>query len=170
MAIYYRRQTIRVPTDERELAYVAGLFDGEGSISYVPLDNGHGSWKLTITNTSWPMHEWLIERIGGGVTDMKHNRVPCWQWRLNRQKDVFLLMEAIRPYLVIKRDRVELALESVLTKFGGRHPSLCRNGHRLYGQVPLPTSTGMECRQCWRERSRRYAALRRARRLAAFKR
>lgn len=100
------------PTD---LAYVAGLFDGEGCISVrLRNDKAKRSHKLVIsvTNTNREVLGWLHSHFQGTIgkcTSSKTTRTQCYQWYIgSRKAQVFL--RAILPYLHIKREQAMLAI------------------------------------------------------------
>jgi hypothetical protein len=100
-----------------ELAYIAGLIDGEGCLLiYRKADtrgNLHIRCILRISNTSARVIEWLQERLGGVAASRNeqrpgHLRVmhwPCEGPRLTQ------LLEAVRPYLVIKPELADILME-----------------------------------------------------------
>lgn len=100
-----------------DAAWVAGFFDGEGSISVgfrKPKKNRSGWFALqvSITNT----HRGALERVkaefGGCLTTRPPypGRRQIHQWRItDRAAERFL--RGIVEYLVIKRPQAELALE-----------------------------------------------------------
>jgi hypothetical protein len=106
---------------DTEAAYLAGLLDGEGCIilarESVPNKTQGGiryGYKLniTITNTSSQMIEWLHQTIGGKVFTYAH--IPGWRtkydWRIYGDEAREILRE-LRPYLTVKREQAEIALE-----------------------------------------------------------
>jgi hypothetical protein len=117
---------VRTPVpsfDVATLAYVAGLFDGEGSIviGYNKPDATRGRkvpsyWlQVGITNTDRPLIDWLHATFDGHISDNSHspsrkNQRPCWVWRtMGTQARAFL--QDISPYLRIKKDQALLAIE-----------------------------------------------------------
>jgi hypothetical protein len=109
--------------DVATLAYVAGLFDGEGSI-VIGCNKPDAVWgrkvpsywlQVSITNTDRPLIDWLHATFGGHISDYSHsvsrkNRRPCWAWRtIGGQARGFL--QNISPYLRIKKDQALLAIE-----------------------------------------------------------
>ena len=101
-----------------ELAYIAGIVDGEG---YIGISADHRKrnpdkpcWRLrvAVTNTN----EWLVQylkfSIGGGVILLKNskNPKPCYQWSTDRGKAAEFL-KLILPYLQLKRPQAELAIK-----------------------------------------------------------
>lgn len=108
-----RMRHVDVPTDVATLAYMAGIIDGEGWVSFV---SGTG-WKLGVANTHRGVCDWVCNHFGGHVHDraergrsiFKSVR-PSFQWSLQRAPDVLAVLCAIEPYMIIKRDK---ALEAI---------------------------------------------------------
>src|SRR4051812_37412335 len=75
------------------LAYVAGLIDGEGSIS-IGVSRDHPGratpnyWlQVSVTNTDRTLIDWLLTSFGGHTSSNSHyhdapKRRPCWAWRV----------------------------------------------------------------------------------------
>ena len=95
-------------------AYAAGFFDGEGSV-YVARRNTRPSAVLMVCigNTHLGVLQEHKDRWGGSIQKRKMvnpNHRQQWQWVLStRQTRPFL--EAIRPYVIIKHEVVELAFK-----------------------------------------------------------
>lgn len=109
---YYkcRIRNLDVPDDPAALGYIAGMIDGEGSIAYQISYVEHRSYSVCIANTDRSVMDWLL-RFGGKVTT--RHRPPhrdCYHWRIHAKQDVVALLEAVLPYLIIKRG---LALEAL---------------------------------------------------------
>jgi hypothetical protein len=103
------------------LAYIAGLFDGEGSI-VIGCSPGRTKqanpsyWlQVSITNTDRELIDWLHSTLGGHIADGSHNpsrgkQRPCWAWRAtSRQAQSFL--QKILPYLRTKKSQALIAIE-----------------------------------------------------------
>ena len=101
-----------------ELAYIAGIVDGEGyigiSADHRKRNPGRPCWRLrvAVTNTS----EWLVQylkfSIGGGIITLKSDKRPrpCYQWSVDRGRAAEFL-KLILPYLRLKRPQAELAIK-----------------------------------------------------------
>lgn len=106
------------PTDA---AYLAGFFDGEGSIIRV---KGHG-WRITIYQSSEEVIQWIATTTGTGTVAssrtessnlIKKPKVARTQWYWNLYgRNAFALLEQLLPYLIVKRDRALEAIESQQT-------------------------------------------------------
>lgn len=94
---------------ETECAYIAGLFDGEGSLVLT------GRWyRMSLGLTYEPTVRWLETTIGGGVTyysrDTHPEHNPVWAWRLTKTRAIRALLGRIYPYLQIKAEKARVAL------------------------------------------------------------
>lgn len=103
-----RRSIISIP-DRDALIYFAGILDGEGSIPNLRVV-GSRDFKhveVDIANNSLELMEWLVSCFGGKYEHktMKHGTTAQWQWRVRRLKDVFNLLIAVEPFLIIKKKR-----------------------------------------------------------------
>jgi len=108
---------------EKDLAYAAGLFDGEGCIQ---LRKAGGANKpatcpeaglclyISVANTNTEVLTWLKEHFGGNVYDMHPKGQPeGWSrgfaW-VTSGKNAAAFLHKVYPYLKIKRGQAEPAL------------------------------------------------------------
>ena len=114
--------------DIQELAYAAGLFDGEGSISLVRhRENRTHSPQVSIASTDYEVVNWFQERFGGSIVTKQprmSNHSVSYDWRLTDRRALAFL-GLIRPYLVIERKirRIDLLLNDYVacTPRNGRY-------------------------------------------------
>lgn len=118
-AIYQLKPSrLNLITDESEIAYLAGFFDGEGCV-YIQERNRTGKvsygFVIQISQSDWPIMEWLLE-IGGTV--IQHNGSPLtnkdrphWVWRLGREREVYEFLQLIWPYSKVKSDKILEAMD-----------------------------------------------------------
>ena len=107
-----------------ELAYLAGLFDGEGTICIQkdnrPLakDNGR-NWNpiYNVTFRVGMIHKEAIERFKAffkvGFIDYEksyHKFRPMWRYSIRRRADAKKAIEIIHPYLMVKKAQAFNAL------------------------------------------------------------
>lgn len=102
-----------------DLAYVAGIVDGEG---YIGISADHRNrynsnrpcWRLrvSVTNTNEWLMQYLKFSFGGSISIKggKGNKKPCYDWVLNRGHAAEFL-KLILPYLRLKRPQAELAIK-----------------------------------------------------------
>jgi hypothetical protein len=114
--------------DVCEIAYTAGLFDGEGSISLVcNRRNRSHSPQIAIASNDREVLSWFQKRWGGSIVT-KQPRKPThsvsYDWRLTDRRALAFL-RTIRPFLVIERKikRIDLLLDDYLacTPRNGRY-------------------------------------------------
>lgn len=113
--------------EETDIAYLAGLIDGEGSIyigkskpSYIRgAKNPTYRLHLDITSTYYPIMEYLIDKYGGCLHYREgKGRKNSWGalWQGERACE---LLESVLPYLVIKRDEAVIAIQFQKGKISG---------------------------------------------------
>jgi hypothetical protein len=119
-----------------EKAYLAGLFDGEGSIGYYKRGYSHFAY-FSICNTDFRLARWILDRtsIGTFTTRGAHGHLgkkPQWEWRIRSKGEIKLILTTIQPYLIIKADQVDLLLchldveEKIGCKAGRKVPDYVR--------------------------------------------
>lgn len=100
----------------QELAYAAGVLDGEGCIKINP--RGQGSrgrvLRVEIVNTNRKLIDWMHERFGGSIQvrvpkNPKHKTLYVHNLAC---RDAAALLKLVRPYLIIKA--VEADVEIIL--------------------------------------------------------
>jgi hypothetical protein len=103
-----------------ELSYIAGFFDGEGSITihingrrYSPrgLSPNH-TLQVSIGNTDALIPSWIQSIYGGSLTHRFSDNKRCkrvTQWTL-RCIGALAFLEDIYPYLKMKRPQAEIAM------------------------------------------------------------
>lgn len=104
---------------EIEKAYIAGIIDGEGSISFVRSGSKrtHGRYiypYIRVANTDIILIDWLKLKIECGYSGYKNwpkkdKRKPVYHisWACS---DAIKILKEITPYLVIKKIRAELVM------------------------------------------------------------
>jgi hypothetical protein len=114
--------------DESEIAYAAGLFDGEGSISLVrQRSNRFHSPQVAVASTDYEVLAWLRKRMDGSIVTKKPRKAAhsvSYDWRLTDRRALSFL-RLIRPFLVIERKirRIDLLLNDYIacTPRNGRY-------------------------------------------------
>jgi hypothetical protein len=98
-----------------DFAYLAGLFDAEGSFSIFKRAKAPGNGSYTscarISNTDDRVFPWLLERFGGRMQSVKRSTRTEGCWSLNGKQDRERKILAILPYLTIKKERAVLLLQ-----------------------------------------------------------
>ena len=104
---------------EYDLSYIAGFFDGEGSVC---ITASHRKDRFVeyilqvgIGNTYFPILVYLHKRFGGSLhlnlscQKRKATNKPFLQWCISAGKAVIFL-EAILPYLIVKKTQAEVCI------------------------------------------------------------
>lgn len=119
-------------TDHRLfLAWAAGFFDGEGCVMVEMSKEArckHGfrtSLHTTVTQTSLPCLQRFLEVFGGSIstTDTRTPNGRRWavqhRW-IARNEEALAFLDAIAPYVVVKKEQVEAALKYPMFSPDGR--------------------------------------------------
>ena len=105
---------------DTDKAYIAGLFDGEGSIYYKKLKQKrhnrpgkpiHNVWsiRMEIAMTDYSVLVWLTEVLGCGKLNprkVKPGRKKQWRWRCSH-RDAYYVCCLIWPWSHVKLDKVQ---------------------------------------------------------------
>lgn len=104
------------------LGYMAGYFDGEGSIGlYKTLKYKNRrtpvwaySRRITVTNTYLPILKKFKKLFGGSILEYsdKHRHKRCYYWKLNSKSMIINFLNFIYPSLHEKKRQARLMLKS----------------------------------------------------------
>ena len=102
-----------------ELAYFAGIIDGEGCLSLTSgkrRPEGHAvtrSTQIYVGNTDPRVIQWIHARFGGSIalrpSPHPERHKPLWRW-LCSGANIEPVLRAVLPYLIIKREQATLIL------------------------------------------------------------
>ena len=99
-----------------DLAYVAGIIDGEGWITLCRvkakgLKFPYYALRIGVGNTQQWLIEWLYLSFGGQKRreGKLPPRKPCWIWSLNG-KEAANFLKLILPYLHLKKPQAEIVI------------------------------------------------------------
>jgi intein-encoded DNA endonuclease-like protein len=118
-----KKISIKMPISPTELAYIAGIFDGEGNLQFRDKHNdGRVSCRISIVNTHRGVIDWLQKRIGGKTRWRTYDRYKRgWKaigvWSIYRAQDVASFLINTYPYLIIKKYPARKALKLFSTRF-----------------------------------------------------
>lgn len=126
-----------------QIAYLAGIIDGEGSI-YIgnfsrnaKTGSPYFQTNIQVTNTEKDLIDWLFETFGGLISKRTPRQMPknstkqAWVWTASGER-VTHLCELILPYLLCKKRQAEIMLKMRATYTNERHS---KKGHQ--GLIPL---------------------------------
>ena len=104
-----------------QLAYIAGIIDGEGTISVRTI---HQKWKPTIrvSSTSRELIDWLTSTVVAPATPVQvrkasEHQALCYIWMIYGLSHL-PTYEALEPYLVIKQRHMQLLIEFTRLRLG----------------------------------------------------
>lgn len=106
--------------EDKLLYYLAGFFDGEGSISLFPRNPLKGSGyflRVNVTNTNREVLDILKEHFGGRIIIILKPgiiRKDCYRWTIESDKAGKFLI-TIRDKIRIKKERLEVAIKYLET-------------------------------------------------------
>lgn len=102
---------------ESQLAYLAGIVDGEGSVylqKIVRKTGFHYDLRFHVVNTNRNLIHWIKDRFGGLVYEKdrsSHSRNWKLQYTWNASRSLFdQIAPHILPFLIVKREQVELGI------------------------------------------------------------
>lgn len=97
---------------ETEIAYIAGIVDGEGDLGKW----GGDFWSLGVTNTYKPLLLYLQQKVPYSKFHFYKaigNRKDAGGWALYGNFKIRALLELLLPYLTVKRAKAEEALTDI---------------------------------------------------------
>ncbi len=98
---------------EAELAYFAGIIDGEGCFTLTrPSRQRFGGLRMQVGNTDPLLMQWIHNRFGGSLSLEQRRQVqhrPVWRW-VAAAADLETLIPRLIPYLITKKRQAELTL------------------------------------------------------------
>ncbi|MCA1841303.1 MAG: hypothetical protein LC723_13435 [Actinobacteria bacterium] len=102
---------------ETDKAYLAGLFDGEGCVGYynrgITKGVAYHSASVSICMTDLRPIQWVLDVVGYGAisfSEKPESRRKVCSWQLTNQKQIRELLAALRPYLKLKAEQVDVLL------------------------------------------------------------
>ena len=128
---FFKRQTLprsaspfTGTTDSAILGFVAGIIDGEGSITMPP------KLAIAVSTTTKALALHLRSVVGGSVAGpYRYNKTkvfgtkrcrvkPQYRWNFSSRYHTYLLLQAVLPYLVIKQQTAKKAITYLERKYG----------------------------------------------------
>jgi hypothetical protein len=109
-------EIIKYDVPETDKAYVAGIFDGEGCITVSRVTDNSRVYRaqIRVAMTDEDTILWLQSVFGGCKSRTQRNVLPNTKpmhiWALHNSRMIVAFLEAILPYLRLKRRRAELTI------------------------------------------------------------
>jgi hypothetical protein len=104
-----------------DLAYCAGVFDGEGCVTLTRDKELTYRLRLKITSTEYSVLAWIQEHFGGTINLSRKetdNNKESWDWYCKTEDQIVFLF-GILPYTIIKRAQIIEALNYHFEKQNG---------------------------------------------------
>lgn len=124
--------------------YLAGLFDGEGSVFIQNNKRNFNGLVVTISSTDPRVIQWLVSTVPQGRFSINKNpgpnRKPAYVWRLFTVDGIKFCQE-IKDLLIIKRDEAVLVAEALK---GGFSPLSIPQRQDLWQSLHTLKSKGHE--------------------------
>ena len=113
------------PMTENDKAYIAGLFDGEGSVTYSQRkqkkDKNKKEYKFwdircEISMTDKYVMEWLYKILGFGSFNERKpikswkGKKTQWRWRCSH-RDALIFAKLLWPYAQVKLHKLEMIID-----------------------------------------------------------
>ncbi len=102
---------------QAQTAWLAGLFDGEGSVIINHRKLTSPSYRITITNTCKPLVDKIVEVTGITRVNVRNPSNPrhatTYVWECGGSDALFLLRQ-MRPWLLVKAERADAAFEGLM--------------------------------------------------------
>ncbi len=141
-------------SDELELAYLAGFFDGEGCIVISEYTNpvtskrpGYQSMRLRIFvgNTNLDVLQLFVSRFGGSINCKRvyGNRKQLWTWSA-ATREAASALSLMLPYLTVKSEQAEIAAEfqSTMGQWFGLTDDMIGNRRALREAILILNNSG----------------------------
>lgn len=90
--------------------YLAGFFDGEGTISIKSVQGKWVSLKLQMSNLNWDVVSLFKKVFGGYAFEGRNNGKAFYHWGITSHKASSCLSR-LEPYLIIKKEQAQLAIQ-----------------------------------------------------------
>jgi hypothetical protein len=138
-------QKSRIPRLQPDVAsYIAGLIDGEGTITLARLHAGENRrLVVSIANTELQILQFVLDQIGAGKITNKRvisdRHTPSFCYAITSAQALALLEQVVPWLRSYKRHRAELALRlySVLTPRNGKYSSALLDRRRDFERAFL---------------------------------
>ena len=115
-----KKETMSTQLNQTDIAYIAGLFDGEGSVDYARrwekrTKGKYKVWRIhcEIAMTDKYVLEWIHQVLGFGTLRPKKvpkGKKPQWRWRCSF-REALQFAKLIWPHVQVKLHKIEQILD-----------------------------------------------------------
>ena len=122
----------KIPITIAEVAYMAGLFDGEGHVEYKKRlvkqkkgkNRAYKTWSIRceMSMTDKGVMEWFHETVGFGTLNKREakkswtGKKPQWRWRCS-YRDSLKFAKLMWPYAQVKLHKLEQIIDHYEPEF-----------------------------------------------------
>lgn len=156
-ADYIGGGTLALLASEADIAWAAGLFEGEGCIRHAPGKRGV-TRRLTLVSTDLDVLQRFVAIVGVGTIRVRARPNPAhriqYVWQVGKWREVAPTLQAFLPYLGERRTK---KAQSLLADPATRQGDVCPQGHPLKGpdaEVYVRTNGRRYCATCARDQAR----------------
>ena len=112
--------------NQNDIAYMAGLFDGEGHVEYKKRfvkqkrgkNRAYKTWSIRceMSMTDRGVMEWFYETLGFGTLNKREAKLswtgkkPQWRWRCS-YRDALEFAKLLWPYAQVKLHKIEQIID-----------------------------------------------------------
>ncbi len=130
-----------IPLEEVEKAYLAGIVDGEGTVTLMKHHkNETPTPSVAVANNNLKLLEWIKSIVGGVIVSKKkykphHKNSYAWSVRQDR---AIRFLDEIKKYLIIKKPQADLITQeykSVTHRAGKYTPEMLDKKMRLVAKI-----------------------------------
>ena len=129
------------------LAWAAGLFEGEGSI----IRRRKKETNLVLATTDFDVLSKFCSILGHGRIYgpyTRPNTKPIWRWSCSGSKNCIAILAALWTFLGVRRkERAALAMADLAT-IRSRGSNFCKRGHPFDESNSILEGAGRVCRRC----------------------
>ena len=132
-----------IPLIEVEKAYLAGIIDGEGTVTLMKHHkNETPTPSVSVANNNLGLLKWIKSTVGGTITSKK-KRLPhhndSYAWHIRQDRAIRVLNE-LKQYLKIKKQQAELittTYKKVTHRAGKYTPELLARKNELVAKIRI---------------------------------
>jgi hypothetical protein len=130
-----------IPLEEAEKAYIAGIVDGEGTVTLMKHHKNETPLPfVAIANNNLDLLKWIKSLVGGNICTKK-KRLPHHNdsYVLNiRQDRAMRLLNEIKEFLIVKKQQADLITtqyKAVTHRAGKYTPELLAKKYQLVAKI-----------------------------------
>jgi len=130
-----------IPLVELERAYVAGIVDGEGTVTLMKYHKNETPIPyVSVANNNLQLLEWIKHRCGGLIASKKKykpHHSDSYVWSVHYDRALRFLKEIVK-YLIVKKPQTTLILskyKSVTHRAGKYTPEMLSNKMKLVARI-----------------------------------